>query len=383
MQQRLLSELTLFQAREGGYEIYRIPGIVVTQSGTLIAYCEARKSPRGDWGTIDILLRRSADKGRTWGPRLALPHLSESIATNPVALDQHLAAPGEQTYNNPLAIADRSGAVHFLHCVQYARCYYRRSDDEGASWIDPVDITDTFESFRPVYDWRVVATGPGHGIQFTSGRLLVPCWLSTGTGGHGHRPSCVATIYSDDGGQTWQRGAIVAHNTHRTPNPSETVAVELADGRVMLNLRNESLRHRRLVVFSDDGATGWTEPQFVDALFEPVCCASMVRLPPSPEDARDVLLFANPDSSGSPYFGADRVSQPRENLTIRASFDDGASWPVAKVLEPGISGYCDLAATADGTAYCFYERGGVDENPFDVGSLTLARFGREWLLAEE
>jgi sialidase-1 len=109
---------------------------------------------------------------------------------------------GKTTADNPTAIVDRqTGAVHFLYQIDYARCYYVRSDDDGLSFTAPVDITATFEQFRKEYDWNVIAPGPGHGIQLKNGRLLVPVWLSTG--GHKHRPSCQATIYSDDHGRTW------------------------------------------------------------------------------------------------------------------------------------------------------------------------------------
>lgn len=128
-----------------------------------------------------------------------------------------------------------------------------------------VDITPTFKEFRSEYDWRVIATGPGHGIQLRNGRLLVPVWMSTGTGGHGHRPSIVSVIYSDDHGRTWHRGDIVVRHTETTPNPSETAAIQLRSGRVMLNIRNESSRHRRLVSFSDDGVSNWSHPVFDEA----------------------------------------------------------------------------------------------------------------------
>ena len=221
----------LFVAGEDGYATYRIPGIVVTQRGTILAYCAARKDGIGDWADIDIALRRSLDGGRSWLPR------------------QILVDAGKATADNPTAIVDRkSGAVHFLYQVNYARCFYMRSDDDGQTFTPAVDITSVFEQFRPEYDWNVIAPGPGHGIQLENGRLLVPVWLSTG--GRSHRPSCVSVIYSDDRGATWHRGEVVAKHSKAIPNPSETVAVQLRDGRVMLNIRNESGRYRRLIAFS-------------------------------------------------------------------------------------------------------------------------------------
>jgi len=128
-------------------------------------------------------------------------------------------------------LADGVGPVHALFCLEYARCFYRRSDDDGPTWSQPVEITDAFERFRGDYDWKVLATGPAHGIQLRSGRLVVPVWLSTGTGGHAYRPSVTATIVSDDAGVTWKRGSIPVPNTPEWINPNETVVVELADGR--------------------------------------------------------------------------------------------------------------------------------------------------------
>ena len=78
-------------------------------------------------------------------------------------------------------------------------------DDDGKTFTEPVEITSAFEAFRPSYDWKVLATGPGHGIRLSNGRLLVPVWLSSGTGGHAHRPSVVSVVYSDDRGRTWRR----------------------------------------------------------------------------------------------------------------------------------------------------------------------------------
>ncbi len=107
-----------------------------------------------------------------------------------------------------MLIADRNGTVHMVFCLEYMRCFYQHSDDDGVSWSKPVEITKTFDAFRKDYKWKVLATGPNHSIQLAGGRLLLPVWLSTGSGGNAHRPSVTATIFSDDGGTTWQASEI-------------------------------------------------------------------------------------------------------------------------------------------------------------------------------
>jgi sialidase-1 len=287
------------------------------------------------------------------------------------------------TYNNPVAITDRDGTVHLLFCLEYARCFYICSKDDGLTWSSPVEITSTFDSYRPEYDWKVLATGPAHGIQLRSGRLVVPVWLSTGTGGHAHRPSVTSTIFSDDGGRTWQRGEIAVPNTEEWIFPNETVVVELADGRVMLNVRSESKPNRRLVTVSLDGATSWSRPRFDDALLEPICMASIVRLSSKPDSDKNRFVFANPhnleraDGKESPGKSRDRM-----NLAIKLSYDEGQTWAVSKSLEPGPSAYSDLAVLPDGTLLCFYEHGRNDDGKQKSSSyarLTVARFNLEWL----
>lgn len=379
-----LEQVALFEAGTDGYALYRIPGLVVTAQGTVLAYCEARRTGKSDWDTIDILLRRSTDGGRTWSPPRKIADVPGPKSKNPVALAQNLANPDDVTYNNAVAFADRDGPVHFLFCLEYARCFYMRSDDDGVTFTAPVEITAAFEQFRSAYPWRVLATGPAHGIQLRTGRLVVPVWLSTGTGGHAHRPSVTATIYSDDRGRTWQAGQIAVPNTDEWIIPNETVIVELADGRVMLNVRSESLAHRRIVTTSPDGAAGWSTPRFDAALREPICMASIIRLSTRPPSDKNRIVFANPDNlaraDGKEAAGK---SRDRKNLSIKLSYDEGQTWPVNKVLEPGYSAYSDLAVLSDGTILCLYERGRAADaetkKPTSYAWLTLARFNLEWL----
>jgi sialidase-1 len=358
------------------YERYHIPGIVVTAKGTVLAWCEARRQ-ESDWGDIRILLRRSTDDGRTWSEPQSVADVPGPRHRHPLAV-AHGGPADAATYNNPVLIAAADGTVHLLFCLDYRRVFHRQSTDDGVSWTQPVEITPVFESFRAAYDWKVLATGPNHGIELSTGRLVVPVWLSTGTGEGGHRPSVVATIVSDDKAATWQAGEIAVACTQEHVNPSETVAVELADGRVMLNVRNESPVQRRLVTTSGDGATGWSPPRFDDVLVEPICMAGLVRYDHGGER---LLLFTNPANleraDGQARPGTNR---DRRNLTIRASADDGQTWPLARVIDPGPSMYSDVAVTPAGTILCFYGRGST--NHFAGDRLTVARFNLAWIRGE-
>jgi sialidase-1 len=372
-----LEKIDLFKAGEGGYALYHIPGVAVTARGTVLAWCEARKKG-SDWDDIRILLRRSTDDGKTWSEPRSIADVPGPKVKNPAALRLKNVKPDDLTYNNPVLIAGRDGTIHMLFCLEYMRCFYQRSTDDGLGWSTPVEITRTFDAFRPDYDWNVLATGPNHGIELKTGRLVVPVWLSTGTGGNAHRPSVTATIYSDDHGATWKASEIAVPCTDVWINPNETVAVELGDGRVMLNVRNESKAHRRLVTTSKDGATGWSTPRFDDALLEPICMAGLVRYSFGEGGGKDRLLFSNPHNLAR----ADGKEEPgksrdRKNVSVKLSYDEGKTWPVNRTIEPGWSAYSDLAVTHGDTILCFY---GTGAKPGFAGdALRLARFNLEWL----
>ncbi|MEZ0389263.1 MAG: exo-alpha-sialidase [Verrucomicrobium sp.] len=370
------------------YKLVHIPGVVVTGKGTVLAWCEARKKG-GDWDQIDIILRRSTDGGKTFGEAKSIANVPGPKTKNPFALRVKGVNPDDVTYNNPVLIADRkeAGTVHMVFCLEYMRCFYQQSIDDGLTWSTPEEITQTFEAFRKDYDWKVLATGPNHSIQLKTGRLVVPVWLSTGTGGNAHRPSVTSTIYSDDQGKTWKAGDVAVPCTEEWINPNETVAIELADGSVMLNVRSESKKHRRLVTVSKDGATGWSKPEFDEALLEPICMGGIARYSLAGDASRGGktrIVFSNPDNlareDGKAQEGKNR---DRKNVSVKLSEDEGKTWTVSKVLEPGFSGYSDIVVTQDGTILCLYGKGEKKEfGGFAFGQLVLARFNLEWLEAK-
>ena len=363
------------------FSLYHIPGVVVTAKGTVLAWCEARKRPSGvsDWDDIRILLRRSTDDAKTWSPPQSIADVPGPKTKNPLALAMKNVDPNDVTYNNPVLIAGKDGTVHMLFCLEYMRTFYQRSDDDGITFSPPVEITSAFDAFKKDYDWKVLATGPNHSIELKSGRLVVPAWLSTGTGGNAHRPSVTATIYSDDEGKSWHAGDIAVPCTDEWINPNETVAVELTDGSVMLNVRSESTAHRRLITTSPDGATRWSTPTFNKDLLEPICMAGIVRYQ---YGGKNLILFSNPHNLEKGKGKAEPgKSRDRKNVSVKISRDDARTWPVSKTIEPGPSMYSDIAVTPDGTILCFYGRSGDNKNAaaFAGGRLTLARFNLEWL----
>lgn len=363
------------------YKLYHIPGVVVTAKGSVLAWCEARKRSAGvsDWDDIRILLRRSTDDGRTWSTAQSIADVPGPKSKNPFALKMKNVDPNDVTYNNPVLIAARDGTVHMLFCLEYERVFYQRSDDDGLTFSLPTEITSTFEAFKKDYAWKVLATGPNHSIQLKNGRLIVPVWLSTGEGGNAHRPSVTATVYSDDQGKTWHAGDIAVPCTDEWINPNETAAVELNDGRAMLNVRSESKAHRRLITTSPDGATNWSKPTFDEALLEPICMAGLVRYD---HDGKSLILFSNPHNLDKAKGKAEPgQNRDRKNVSIKISRDEGQTWPVNKLLEDGPSMYSDIAVTKSGTILCFYGRSGDSQGvaAFAGGRLTLARFNLEWL----
>lgn len=374
----------------GTYLTCRIPGIVVTGKGSILTYCEGRRGTRGDWADIDLLYRRSSDGGQTWSPLRQLVRLPEPQPRNPrrltLAPEMGPTILNARTYHNCIMIPDRdTGAIHCLFCVDYWRCFYMRSDDDGVTFSAPREITDVIAGYRQQgVAWRIVGNGCGHGIQLENGRLVEALWLSDSSqaNGGGHRPGNTGVIYSDDHGATWKIGRWVIRNSAEFPNPSETCAVQLSDGRVLFSTRVEGPRYRRVITTASDVAGAWSQPRYDPNLYEPWCEASLLRIGGASEHGPSQILFCNPDSESDSIAakgGIGGKSRPRRNLTVRLSCDDCQTWPFAKVIDPGVAGYNDLAMLPDHTYLCLYERGSTNGSQTANAALTLVHFDRAWL----
>jgi sialidase-1 len=343
-----LEQTDLFIGTQGGYHSYRIPALVTTQRGTVLAFVEGRKDSAADHGHNEILLRRSLDGGKTWTP------------------PQLVARDGTNALNNPTAVVDRDTGTVWLLLIRTSTKKYKdddaiakaqgrisdmwtmHSNDEGATWIGPADITASVNRSN----WNRIVPGPGVGIQLRSGRLVIPCNHVIANVAFNH------VIYSDDHGKTWRLGGSTEGNT------DENQIVELTDGSLLLNIRNYRDKGHRGLSMSKDGGLSWSKITSDPTLIEPVCQASFIRYTESPPFAKDRLLFSNPASQTE-----------RIKMTVRVSYDEAKTWPVAKLLNTGPSGYSCLTVLPDMKIGCLYERG--DRSSID--KVTFARFSLEWL----
>ncbi|MBI3698377.1 MAG: exo-alpha-sialidase [Acidobacteria bacterium] len=343
--QPALTQIELFRAGEDGYFAYRIPSLITTKKGTLLAFCEGRKNSRSDTGDIDLVLRRSFDNGKTWTPAQVVADHDEDTVGNPCpVVDRRTGViwllltqnPGQMTQKQ--IMASEPGATRTV--------WVTRSADDGATWASPVEITSAVKD----PEWTWYATGPGIGIQLRSGRLVIPCdHARKGTGArHSH------VIYSDDYGRSWKIGGVLG------PGTNECQLAELRDGSLLINMRSYAGKNRRAIARSRDGGLTWSQVTLDEALIEPVCQASFLRF------TRNALLFSNP------------ADVQRVKMTVRLSYDEGRTWPVAKLLHAGPSGYSSLAALRDSTIGCLYERG---ERQYSE-KITFARFNTSWLTTD-
>ncbi len=338
-----------------GMPVFRIPALLCLPGGVVLAFSEARPGWQ-DSGNIDLVMRRSTDSGRTWG--------GASVVVDSSLLRGDRSA----TVGNPTAVYDaETGVVWLFLCsnheadvewqihanegLESRRVWVTSSSDQGKSWSQPKDLSSSLKH----RSWTWYATGPGNGVQLSSGRLLIPANHAEDV----HEPNCpylverrrsrmvAHCIYSDDHGKTWRLGGCAARHTN------ECCIAALSDGRAMLNARDWSGAFTRVVQLSSDGGATWGAARHDEILIEPEpqgCEGSILALPPlGSNDAKGgkggkggkgkgdgILFFCNP------------ACERREMLTVRRSDDCGTTWATDLVLEEGPSAYSSMALLGDG-----------------------------------
>jgi len=324
----------VFVSGTEGYHTYRIPAVVQTKKGTLLAFCEGRKTSRSDHGDLDLVLRRSFDGGKTW---------------QPMQLVYEEGGTAKITIGNPCPVVDATtGTVWLPFCRNNDRIFITHSKDDGKTWAKPVEITAGVK--KPEWGWY--ATGPGHGIQLTSGRLVIPCdcRVKTEKGGLS-KDGRSLVFFSDDHGKTWKLGGVTGKGMN------ECEVVQRADGSLLLSMRNYHGKNLRAFALSTDAGLSWTEPEHHEQVYCPTCQSSIHRYSLKPGK---VILYSGPGGPG------------RTHLTVRASLDESKTWPIAKRVYEGGSAYSDLIVLPDGTIGCLFERDGYK-------TITFARFTLAWL----
>lgn len=382
------------QQRKGKRCFYRAaPGIVVSRRGTVFAVNQERVGTIGDsFNRKNVVLRRSKDDGTSWLPMQVL--VSEEgfdNGTGPVLVDDETGRVFIIYGRSP--VEDEASGHDEIWRIEHPE-YERQqlvihSDDEGETWSQPQDISEAliYEAAFSTHWGEVVKVGrvrmhvqsgysPGAGIQLKHGahrgRLLAPARLFV-------KPVWDINVYahnsvliSDDHGATWRVGGL------SQPGAGECCIVELADGTLYLNSRNESVRFRgyRSWDRSYDGGESFTESGYDLTLVEPHCHASIARYSSISEGKRNRILFCNPAVHSDTVDWFDGPA--RRNLTVRLSYDECRTWPVAKVVWAGPAGYSGLTVTPQGTILCHFERGAGPEGLAE-GCSSVARFNLAWL----
>ncbi len=319
----------LYRTGEGPYHGYRIPALITIGESRVIAFAEGRLEHMGDSGSIDIVARISDDGGASFGPLFPAAQYGKNTLNNPaplydrdtgilwVLMNGNLKEDGEGKIL-------REGAGRTVSCV---------TSRDGGSTFGP--LTDLTEQVKPG-DWTWYATGPCHGAQLKSGRLIIPCNHAVKKLGGGSGPYISHAVYSDDHGKTWQVGGDVGENTN------ECSLAQLADGRLYMNMRSYHGQGVRAAAWSRDEGASWENLRLDPQLPDPVCQGTTLNV-------GNTLYFCN---------AAD--SRERRRLTLRKSTDGGETWSSGTVIHAGPAAYSDLTLLPDGRLACLFEGGAQD-----------------------
>jgi len=335
--------------------VYRLPGIIVTSEGTVVAAAQ-RRWGSGDFVPQELVCRRSTDSGTTWGPEICIRRdpdrqtcmfngcLVEDIATGKILL-HFIEFPWSERDHWFKTVWLKRGGGHSQV----------ESTDDGKTWSEPA-------LQMPVANrdgWRGASSlNNNHGVRLAQGihkgRLVMNARVfkpgKTTWRGKG------GIVYSDDHGESWKIGGVPFPDKERYE--TESCLVETKGGGIYVNYRNEGRQHKqRLFQRSDDGGATLSEQGIHEDLPAMVCNAGMTRYSWEP---KNIILLTMP------------ASDRRRDLTCFASLDDGRTWPVhRKITTDG--GYSDVAVLPDKTILVVYEPNGAREG------IAVARFNLDWL----
>jgi sialidase-1 len=322
----------LFESNTNGYNTFRIPSIITSINGTLLAFAEGRKNDSSDSGDIDLVMRRSEDNGKTWSDIKVLWDDDENVCGNPAPVQDRKT--GKifllSTWNLG---RDQEPQIIRKTSMDTRRIYLLESSDDGVTWSEPVEITWSVK----MNEWTWYATGPCHGIQIANGqykgRLIIPCdHIESGTERYFSH-----IIYSDNNGKTWNLGGTTPQD-----QVNECSVAELSGGKLMLNMRNyDRTQKTRKVCVSNDGGLTWSNIWSDPVLIEPICQASLLYNP-----KKKALYFTNPANEES-----------RVKMTLRISYDEGKTWNVSRILLAGPAAYSDITILKTGELGCLFEAG--------------------------
>jgi len=340
----------VFVAGTYGYHTFRIPAIVRSSAGTLLAFAEGRRDGAGDSGAIEVVLRRSFDGGRTWKRLQVVSRQEGDTVGNPSPVED--PATGDivlLTTRNAGAATESALLRGQVDDADSRRVLLQRSLDDGTTWTRSIDLTDSAK--RP--DWRWYATGPCHGIALSSGRLVVPANHSVASEDIGAHVYGGHVLLSDDGGNSWRIGAV--DDAADGVNANETTVAELPDGTLYFNTRNQhgSAPGTRAHTTSSDGGASF------DRSYEP--CPDVI----GPVVQGSVLTHGDQLVLALP---SDPVE--RRAMAVRASRDRGRSWQLVATVSDAPAAYSDLVVLAADRVGLLFETGG--DGPYErIGFVAL------------
>lgn len=318
---------TLFSV-DGIPHTFRIPSLVTTKNGTLLAIGDGRLNSNADVpNRIDFYIRRSTNGGATWGASIVVDHTlygGDACTVVDKTTGRIFLFYAYSQFKN---IFESDGDPNSVNCM---RSRYIYSDDDGLTWSEPIDLTSDLYNSGDNSFW---ASG-GTGIQLRNGTLVIPIAVVRSGSIYG------GLLYSTDHGDTWSRS-----KTNSYEKFDENTIVELNDGSIMINARNHYGTSSRLVTFTADLGSTWAPYQFDSALIDPICQGNIIRYTSTLEGYnKNRILFSNPGNTSS-----------RVDGTLRISYDEGATWAYSKIYQEGDSNYSCLAILPDGKLGVLYE----------------------------